>query len=464
MKMLPVIFGIDKSYVLQVFAVMHSILENSKAYYCFIILTKDEISDTADELAQILYQYHNNFSLSIRKLDKDVFMNVKMMNARISQASLFRLLIPDLVKEYDKCVYLDSDVLVNGDMEELFEISLGDCYLAGVKDCYVISNQNHQVRLNIPSVENYINAGVLVMNLKRMRQDGLVDKFLLQAEKNNLYADQDVLNVCCYGRIKILPIKYNSFHFYTGNTIRVLFDYPYQKEEFMFEWNKPYILHMMGRVKPWMNKKIKGADQWWDLVEIFRGLQIHNFWEENCLKELDGHSIIAEIFRSCNNCEDVIIWGFTEYGKDVCDIFLKKGISVYAFCDNDAEKRGMRYRNIPVVDASEVIGRKKERMWIICCKIAYREVHKQLLDLGEKDGNIVHFTYNSRASTYYLGLSPQFYEEEIKIIALCENDKMRMGDEEYLLHIQQIIRESDIDCEEYRYLYSKYRFDLWLKC
>lgn len=465
--MIPVIFGIDKSYILQAFVVIHSILRNSKENFHFIILTKDEIVKEADELCEILHKFYDNFSFSIKRIDENAFSDATIFNSHLSQAAFYRLLISQLVLEYDKCIYLDCDVLVNGNLKELFEVCIEDYYLAAVKDCHIISDSSkitkHQIQLGIPSVENYINSGVLIMNLRKMRKDCLVDKFLEQAKKKNLFEDQDVLNFCCYGLIKILPIKYNLFHFYKGNSIKNLFNYPYTNEEFDFDWDNPFILHMGGIFKPWISRKYKGADRWWDFAEIFCESQSYYSCKEKYFIENDDNKKIEEIFRLSGKDKKIILWGFTKQGRDVCDAFLRKGIKIYAFCDNDSDKKGEEYKEIPVKDVSEIKDMKGNIIWIITCKKAYEEIYRQLVNLGEKAENIIRFNYNNRGKMYYLALDADFYMEEIRTIALCENDRRNMSDEQYLLHVQQLIDESDIRNEEYRYLYYKYRFDLWLK-
>ena len=156
MNMIPVVFGIDKSYVFQAFVVMDSILKNSQSQYHFLVLTKDEIESDTDELYESLRKYYYNFSLSIRKIENEILSNVKIHNPHLAEATYYRLLIPQMVPEYEKCIYLDSDLLVNGDLKELFSIDLNDNYLGGVKDCHLISKHEtrHQKHLGIPSVEN----------------------------------------------------------------------------------------------------------------------------------------------------------------------------------------------------------------------------------------------------------------------------------------------------------------------
>lgn len=463
MEMIPVIFGIDKSYVFQVFVVIASILKNSSGYYHFFILTKDDIESEAALLSKDLRKYYSDFSLSIQKVRETVFENVRVYNSHLAEAAFYRLLIPELITEYEKCIYLDCDILVNGDLQELFAIELDQNYLGGVKDCHLISRYEtqHQKHLGIPSVENYINSGVLLMNLRRMRETDCVSAFLAQAEKENLFEDQDILNLCCYDFIKILPLKYNLFHFYQGFSIKKLFDLPYKKEEFAFDWETPFILHMGGQYKPWISRKYKGAKAWWQFAEIYRDSNVYQNYVKSCESGYGEREKIVKVFDICRNKENVILWGYSDQGRDVCDLFLRKGIKIYSFCDNDGNLEGKIYKGIPVRNVRELMELSLKAIWIITCKKAYKAVCGQLLEAGIRKENIVHFTYNNKGTAYYLALDKTYYEEEIKTIALCENNE-KLSEEEYLNYINGIVSEASIQKKAYRYLYLKYRFDLWL--
>ena len=161
---IPVVWGLDKKYVLQAFVVMHSILRNSEQNYHFFILTADEIKDDIEKFKHILRRQYSNFELSEKIVDIRRFADARIYNGHLSKASYFRLLIPEVIWEYDKCIYLDCDY-----------------YLAGVKDCHVIEDtlfeSEHQQILGIPSRDKYINAGVMVMNLDIMRKNKLVKCF-----------------------------------------------------------------------------------------------------------------------------------------------------------------------------------------------------------------------------------------------------------------------------------------------
>ena len=467
MSMIPVIFGLDQSYLFQAFVVMHSVLKNSRKKYHFFLLTKDDIDESAKKLENELKKRYSNFSLSIRKIERYMFTKAKIFNPHLAQAAYYRLLIPELIREYDKCIYLDCDVIVNGDLGELFDIDITDFYLAGVRDCHLISVETvpttHQKRLGIPSVKDYINSGVLLMNLLKLRKENLVVAFLKQSEKENLYEDQDVLNYCCYGAIKILPLKYNLFHFYCGHTIRYLFDLPYPGSDFMFDWNTPFILHMGGKYKPCLNPVYKGADVWWSLAKIFQNSESYHRYEKNCQINIDRE--IREKLRRDGKKMPVIIWGFSIRGKGACDILMNKGIPVYSFCDNNSICWGDSYHGILVRDYAEIVKRKYDFIWVVPCKRYYLEICDQLAEYGISQSNIVCFTYETYLydKSYYRALSPKFYEDELKVIAAYECNRKGMSMEAYFSYLCEQIKTADIADAEYRYIYKKYRFDQWLK-
>lgn len=464
--MIPIVFGIDQSYILQLFTVMYSVLKNTKSEIHFIVLSKDKIEAYTDEFAEILSKTYDNFTLDIRRVQGETFDNVQIFHKHLSMSSYFRLMIPEIVKEYDKCIYLDSDIMVNSDIQELFYTDIDDYYLAGVQDCHLVFGNNYfgikeHIKTNMPFVKTYVNAGVLVMNLKKLRDNNMTAEFLLQAKRKNRYEDQDVINLCCYKAIKALPIKFNMFQHYTGSAVECPLNSIYTRSEIEIGRNEPAILHFNSRYKPWENRKYKSSDRWWELAESFRNTQDYHSVFRECRKIGDDLREVNHIFEVCSG-KKVILWGFTDQGRDVCDIFLRRGIMPYAFCDNDKKKQGESYKGIPVLKL-DFARNQEEIIWVVTCKNAYQEVQKQLLDAGIEEADIFHFTFNNRDKEEYFVIDPRYYEEEVQIIALCENDKAKMRDDEFLACLRRLIEKADMKDGMYEYLYRKYRFDLWLK-
>lgn len=456
---IPVVWGLDEKYVLQAFVVMHSILKNSDRFYDFYIITADDIAEEVEEYSRLLQGRSEHFRISVKIVGRTLFSNARIHNQHLSIAAFFRLLIPDLLTGYDKCIYLDCDLLVNGDLAELFDIDLSDDYLAGVKDCHIIADDpiewEHEKILGIPSRDRYVNSGVLLLHLRKMRDDGMVARFMSQMERENWYEDQDVLNVCCYPHIKILPLRYNLFHFYYGKSRCFLYHLNYKKEEFVFE--KPFIVHMGGGDgKPWNNKKVKCAEQWWELAGVFRDTKAYQRLERQ--KDCD-ETMLALLQQSRNR--KIIIWGCSRNGEMLYDLLQAKGYTnIVAIVDNDDKKWGQAYCGVPVIAPDEALKESDKVFWIISNQASFEMVKQQLLHSGIEEGLIARYVDHYHKYSL-LTLDEQYYDAEIEKIAEIEYHRKFSRQEERVRYLLQILREPEVFKGEYEYLNGRYNFKYW---
>lgn len=121
-------------------------------------------------------------------------------NTKFTYMSLMRLALTKILPQHDLVLYLDVDTIVRRDISALWRIDMLGYYFAGVTDIY-------QPVKGWP----YINAGVMLMNLKELREDGMDDK-LIQAVNTRWYKwnEQDAINDLCRGRIMTLDGAYNA--------------------------------------------------------------------------------------------------------------------------------------------------------------------------------------------------------------------------------------------------------------
>ena len=128
------------------------------------------------------------------------------------------MLIPDLFPCVEKVIYLDCDVLVNLDINELWRIDIEENSLAGVRDevCYItkpFSLRILEIKFSGGNPKSYINAGVSVMNLQKIRGYGnfydISVKWLLRHKYLPLFPDQDALNAIFMNDIKFLDERFN---------------------------------------------------------------------------------------------------------------------------------------------------------------------------------------------------------------------------------------------------------------
>lgn len=153
-----------------------------------------------------------SFTVTVVKLenDRNQFTHLPNCGTRFGQAALMRLNLPNLLTDIDKVLYLDGDILVHQDLAQVYQWNLGENLIAATKAPLPL--RDPEFMKNFPG-NTYINTGVMVMNLDRMRAENTVDQFIANAPTVIQFwqcADQDIINYTCAGRIAILPVHYNG--------------------------------------------------------------------------------------------------------------------------------------------------------------------------------------------------------------------------------------------------------------
>lgn len=163
----------------------------------------------------------------------------------ISRVTYARLLIDQLLPvETERILFIDPDTLILASLEPLWSIDLQGAILGGVMDLGI----TRDVGLNIagydqvPRVKRYFNAGVLLIDVRRWRQEEVSQKAMRYLKENpdSPFSDQDALNVACDGRWLALGDRWNfQDHYFTS-----IGDLP--------ETKRPTIVHFICKGKPWV--------------------------------------------------------------------------------------------------------------------------------------------------------------------------------------------------------------------
>ncbi len=181
----------------------------------------------------------------------------------ISKATFFRLDIPHLFPN-DVVLYLDSDVLVVGDISEIFDIQLGSAAIAGVYAAGYHSKapwvKDYCERNLLPDMDTYLNAGVLLFNNPQIISCGVLDKLELLRGRRFDSQDQDILNSACYGRIKPLSYRFNVMTKYINKEDLLIKVFG---EQVLNDINSPVVIHFADKQKPWIDQKLPFASLWW---------------------------------------------------------------------------------------------------------------------------------------------------------------------------------------------------------
>lgn len=299
-SVIPVFFSTDNSFAVPTYIAIYSLLANhhgDKRINVYI-LTSADFTETNNRLLKSLAPKFCFAEISIINM-RDSYSSVTIHSQNISTATMYRLMIPKIVNQVndqmsageqkiDKCIYLDSDLVVEQDISEFYNIDIDGYFVAGVRDKILSDNKldSLKMELGISSLDKYINAGVLLLNIKEINKQGIAKK--LEMAGNNAYRhnDQDVINSVLYDGIKVLPLKYNVF----STCIHYNDQDSYEQYGFfniVEAREKPFIIHYILRTKPWLYKHSPLSGYWWKYVKI----QDKDLWREIIQQFLKAHKV-----------------------------------------------------------------------------------------------------------------------------------------------------------------------------
>lgn len=293
---IPVVLCTDANYFIPAYCAVRSMLINymgRRSIHVYFLLS-DDIPDEYTDMLKRLRNEYSFFDFEMIEMGSS-YNSVRVNVSYIKTASMYRLSIPRLLENIDKCIYIDSDLVFEGDVSELYDTNVDDVLLGGVKDFFQVNEDEDGLheKLGIPSISQYINSGVLVMNLKRLREEKVAEKLEEEAGRDYPFNDQDVINSVCYGRIKHLPFRFNYMVPFINPRGGFFKDYfrIYGEDEVERALSNPVIVHYIGSEKPWLSKHIYGAAHWWKYAVTQNDLTsnkiINRFIEENKASTLE---------------------------------------------------------------------------------------------------------------------------------------------------------------------------------
>lgn len=202
----------DDRYAAYMGMAIFSILKNARQndQFRFYILDNKISDENKTKIASL--QDIRPFEITYLPLDEKIFAKCDAKSSNLTLSTFGRYLIPELIAE-DKVLYLDCDIFVRSTLAPLWQEDIENYYVAGIPDYNVIRRGKLKERLGKDfEVKNYVNAGVLLINNKRWREERLFKKLLdFSEEKAPIlqFGDQDAINYICRSAKKILPERYN---------------------------------------------------------------------------------------------------------------------------------------------------------------------------------------------------------------------------------------------------------------
>lgn len=185
----------------------------------------------------------NGIDCQIAQADVKRISDLPTRGKLLTTAAYARILIPEILPDCDKAIYLDADTLVVSDLGDLWSADLGDNLVAGVVDGFVEQEELDEIGM---SRNEYINSGVLTMNLVAWRKEGVADTIFAKVRETakSRYLDQTALNTVVRGRVLFLGREWN---FFSERYVEI-------------ERRLPKVIHYAGSAKPWRYRRVPFAD------------------------------------------------------------------------------------------------------------------------------------------------------------------------------------------------------------
>ena len=271
-------YGLDNQYTYPTIVSMTSILENSSShtYYIFYLLVdKKTFKKENKEKFVNLESRYERCEINIIEISDENFQNAN--TKRYPLATYYRLILADLLPDINRIIYLDGDTLIYTDLSEMYNLDMENNIILG----FVDNSYKKAEEFGIKTYK-YIVAGVLLINLKKIRKENFTSKFFEFMDKNQdklTQEDQTVINIVLHGRIGFLPPKFGIWNFVNKEAVLRHNNYgndnlgikAYDEKEILKAWNIPSIIHYV-RAKPWKvrtkHTHVQFHEDWWRYAQM----------------------------------------------------------------------------------------------------------------------------------------------------------------------------------------------------
>ncbi len=248
----PIFFATDNNYLPYLDVALRSLIANASRDYKYRIVILNVGLDK-EKMDKIMLLQDDNFVIDFVDISHEFDeIRYKLKNIfHFSLACYYRLFIENLFPEYDKILYLDCDIVVLGDISKLYFEDVKDYAVAGVVEQHIKYSKvfsDYTKKVVGIDCDHYINSGIMIMNLKKLRELKVEEKFVDLINTYNfdvIDPDQAYINYLCKGHIKFLPVEWNRT---TCEKIVC---------------KKPQIVHYALGEKPWDNKKVFLGKYFW---------------------------------------------------------------------------------------------------------------------------------------------------------------------------------------------------------
>lgn len=275
----PVVICSDDNYAMALGGLIKSIINNASSdkNYDLVILDNGLTFKNKHRILSLIKDITN---FSVRFFSVHAFDEIKDAYIRppFTIATYSRLFIPRLFRHFEKVVFIDTDTVVESDLAELIDISMGDNLVAAVQDIVMegfvkfgniaesddgiqTAGEYLKSKLALSKPEEYFQGGIMVFSIEAMNKENIFSRLMSELKGQSFwFLDQDIMNKVFHGRVHFLPLEWNVYH---GNGHTDTF-YPNLKfstySRYLKARKNPKMIHFAGENKPWHTDKVDYYD------------------------------------------------------------------------------------------------------------------------------------------------------------------------------------------------------------
>jgi lipopolysaccharide biosynthesis glycosyltransferase len=248
--MIEIACSADTPYLPHVSVMLHSLLTHTpeRPLRVWILHGKPLSEDGCERVAQVV----TGFGAQLKFLQVPDALMTGFPTAKFHYSCWYRILLPDLLPDLRRILYLDCDMIVMDDVKPLWDIDLGDNSFAACINPLYTPMYKWMRGLGITNYRDYLNSGALLLDLERLRAEGLSQRLREYAitHPDNHCPEQDALSVLMKGRWLSLHPRWNVQTALYDNDLPASMS-PFTPEQSREAVEHPAIVHFNGPFKPW---------------------------------------------------------------------------------------------------------------------------------------------------------------------------------------------------------------------
>lgn len=359
----------DEKYLKQTFMTIYCILLKrleKRRKYIFHIMLSGQIEDKQLEKVLVHFRKFERNEINIINMG-NLYENKALVVGRVPFSTYYRLLLPEILN-VNKCLYLDQDIVVLNDISTIYNEEMNNYLIGAVREFnqdVFFENYGYLYQKYGLSKGLYVNAGVMLMNLKLMRETHWIERVKELLKIDFPVGDQDIINISCSNNIKEFPMKYNTSAL--SNSIE----------------KDAIIIHYAGANKPWKVITMPCGKLWWGqckdtpfFVEFLRGAE-QQFYDYFIKCSYSSEEVIKKYASS-----RIVVYGAGRIGMQVIEALERNGVTPYGVAVTNLKDAGKNIGSYTVREITEFNELKEEIVVFVAIRRECDKVIDYLRNLG----------------------------------------------------------------------------------